>query len=74
MNYLKVWLLGFLIGVALCLAAHADEHHDQAVAACRHVLSPAMATAHPIYERIIFDRCVELQDKVRWHLQTDQYQ
>jgi len=71
----------FVVAVAafflFCLAvevAVADEHHDEAVKACRHILSPAMATAHPEYEHHIFRLCVERQDRVPWRLHAEHYQ
>ena len=72
------WLVGFVLGLAfgffVCTEVHADEHHDEVIAACRHILSPAMATLHPEYEHHIFRRCVELQESAPWRLRVEQYQ
>ena len=65
----------FMAGFATCLAVHCEESHEaEARAACRHILSPAMATAHQEYEKHLYWRCVELQRGVPWRLTTDQYQ
>jgi len=74
-----VSLLATLALVVLLLiihAARADEstHQDEVVQACRHILSPAMATVHPEYERYLFELCVERQAKVTWHLRAEEYQ
>ena len=66
-----IWFAaGFMVGIAIyCPLAHAEESHEtEARAACRNILSPAMATAHPEYEKRLYWRCVELQRKVPWRL------
>jgi len=65
----------FAVGFSLCSLAHCEDTHEtEARAACRHILSPAMATAHQEYEKHLYWRCVELQRGVPWRLTTDQYQ
>ena len=69
-------LVGLALAAALLIPApgHADDHETEVRAACRHILSPAMATAHQSYEKYIYWRCVELQMKVPWRLPADEYQ
>jgi hypothetical protein len=68
-----------IVASFLCLStgvsarANSQEHSDAVLDACRHILSPAMATAHPEFERQIFSRCIELQQKVQWQLDPNDY-
>jgi hypothetical protein len=62
------------LGAGLSARAEPQNHADEARAACVHILSPAMATDHPEFERQLYDRCVALQMKVTWVLKVEDYQ
>lgn len=71
-----LWIVSFFMWlVVLAVVARADpqEHETEARVACRHILSPAMATAHQEYEKHLYWRCVELQRKVPWRLTDGQF-
>jgi len=71
---ITIFLAAVWLGFLICSLAHAEESHEtEARAACRHILSPAMATDHPEFERQLFERCVELQRKVPWRLTDGQF-
>jgi hypothetical protein len=62
------------LGAGSYARAEPQNHADEARAACVHILSPAMSTDHPAFERQLYDRCVALQMKVTWVLKVEDYQ
>lgn len=63
-----------LLGTGSGARADTQEHDADVREACHHVLSPAMATEHPDFERRIYNRCIELQLKVMWRLRAEDWQ
>ena len=55
------------------VSVRAEDHAQEVTAACRHILSPAMATMHPEFERKLFEECKDRQMRVKSRLDYSEY-